>query len=321
MELLTNGLSIHEQFHDVLSFRNGLERLMKMRRTAGRFGLEVSCGRALLTTNPMPGVSMRHAIGLLTVETERRAAMSWLTRSGPFWDDLRRHDAGDWLECGGEIVTDTDVGEAAFRMLHGADCGLVSVTPSDWDYSPVNVAWCRGAEGLDDRSAALQNWRSVGGLEDGLRDWAPPIQSWEDLRRASPSRFESLTYARDCFEPLVGVPFAKGAAERFLVLLGILDRFARSFDANGARTAEGQRIYQDYFTGGDNALFSDSSGDEKRDFREALTFPHPDEPGGSVFCPWHGKVRHMTLRLHFSWPIRVGRPVYVVYAGPKLTKR
>ena len=105
------------------------------------------------------------------------------------------------------------------------------------------------------------------------------------------------------------------------MLLGILDRFARSFDASGARTIEGQRIYQDYFTGGDNALFSDSSDDEKGDFGEALTFPHPDEPGSFLFCTWHGKVRHMTLRLHFSWPIACGKPVYVVYAGPKLTKR
>ena len=70
-------------------------------------------------------------------------------------------------------------------------------------------------------------------------------------------------------------------------------------------------------------MFSDSSDKEtrKRRFREALTFPHPGERGSSLFCPWHGKVRHMTLRLHFSWPVRAGRPVYVVYAGPKLTKR
>ena len=29
----------------------------------------------------------------------------------------------------------------------------------------------------------------------------------------------------------------------------------------------------------------------------------------------------MTLRLHFSWPIRSGKPVYIVYAGPKITRR
>ncbi len=320
MEILVNDLSIHEQFHDMATFRDALARLMAMRPAARRFGREVGCHRALLAASPMPGVSMRQAIGRLPVESERRAAMGWLTRFGPFWDDLRRHGTADWLECRDEIVTDSAVGEAAFRTVHRADCGLVSVTPSDWDYSPVDVTWRREAEDADDRSTALQNWRSVPALEDGLRDMAPPIRSWDDLREASAIRFESLTCAGDCFDPLSGVPFARSVADRFLVLLGILDRIARAFDATGARTIEGQRIYQDYFTG-DNALFSDSSDDEKRRFQEALTFPHPDEPGNSLFCTWHGKVRRLTLRLHFSWPVESGKPVYVVYAGPKLTRR
>ena len=320
METLVNDLSIHEQFHDAGSFRDALGRLMAMRSAARRFGREVHCHRAFLAASPIPGVAMQQAIGQLAVESERRAAMGWLTRFGPFWDDLRRHGAGDWLECGGKIVTDSAVGEAAFRTLHGADCGLISFTPSDWDYSPVEVTWRREDEGANDRSTELQNWRSARTLEDGLRDTAPPLRSWDDLRQAAAIRFESLTCAPDCFDPLSGVPFARSVAERFLALLGILDRMARAFDATGARSAEGQRIYQDYFTG-DDALFSDSSDKEKRRFREALTFPHPGERGSSLFCPWHGKVRHMTLRLHFSWPVRADRPVYVVYAGPKLTKR
>ena len=319
MDLLVNDLSIHEQFRDAGSFRDALARLMAMRSAARRFGRDVHCHRALLTASPIPGVAMQQAIGRLAVESERRAAMGWLTRFGPFWDDLRRHGAGDWLECGNKLVTDSAVGEAAFRTLHGADCGLISFTPSDWDYSPVDVTWRREDEGADDRSTALPNWRSARALEDRLPDMAPPIRSWGDLRQAA-VRFKSLTCAPDCFGPLWGVPFARSAAERFLALLGILDRMARAFDATGARTAEGQRIYQDYFTGGD-AVFSDSSDQEKRRFREALTFPHPGEPGSFLFCPWHGKVRQMTLRLHFSWPIRAGGPVYVVYAGPKLTKR
>ena len=321
MDILVNNMSIHEQFHDAGAFRDALARLMAMRSAARRLGREVHCHRALLTASPIPGVVMQQAIGRLAVESERRAAMGWLTRFGPFWDDLGRHGSGEWLECRGKIVTDSAVGEAAYRTLHGADCGLVSFTPSDWDYSPVDVTWRRDDEGAEDRSTALLNWRSTPALEAGLRDTASPLRSWDDLRQAAAIRFESLTCAEDCFEPLSGVPFAKGAADRLLVLLDILDRFARSFDRSGARTAAGQRIYQDYFTGGGNALFSDSSDDEKRDFREALTFRHPNEPGRSLFCAWHGKVRQMTLRLHFSWPIRAGRPVYVVYAGPKLTKR
>ena len=103
-------------------------------------------------------------------------------------------------------------------------------------------------------------------------------------------------------------------------LLSALDGFASEFDASGLRTPEGRRIYREYFSG-EEAAFSDSSDSEKRRFRARLTFPHPDEPGESMFCTWHGKVSHMTLRLHFSWPVRADEPVYVVYAGPKLTKR
>ena len=319
MEFFANEMSIHRQFHDLPTFHGALERLIGMRGVARRFGRNVYCHRALVHAEPVPGIRMQQAVQRLA-DNERRALMSWLTRRGPFWDDLRRHDGNDWLECRGEIVTDTAVGEAAYRTQRGVACALISATPSDWDFSPVEVIWNREAEGLDDQNAALENWRDVAALEEWLQDAAPPIRSWADLDDFSKIRFRSLMFANRCFEPLAGVPFAKGAAERILVLLTILDRFANAFDACGSRTPEGSRIYRDYFVG-DNSLFSDSSDSEKRSFRTGLTFPHPDKPGESLLCTWHGKERHMTLRLHFSWPVRAGEPVYVVYAGPKLTKR
>ena len=321
MELLANELSIHGQFHDISSFRHAFGRLMAMRNVARRFGRDVQCHRALVAVEVLLGVRMQQALGRLA-ESERRAAMGWLARGGPFWDDVRRHDVDDWLDCQGEIVTDTAVGEAAYRMLHGVECGLISFTPSDWDFSPIEVFWRREAEGFDDRSTSLANWRDAAALEEKLQDTAPPIRSWADLQSFSPIRFNNLTFAGNCFESLAGVPFVKSASERMLVLLDILDRFACAFDTDGERTPEGHRIYRNYFTGvDDNAWFSDSSNTEKRDFRHRLTFPHPDDPEKFLFCTWHGKERHMTLRLHFSWPVHAGEPVYVVYAGPKLTKR
>ena len=60
---------------------------------------------------------------------------------------------------------------------------------------------------------------------------------------------------------------------------------------------------------------------EKRQFQSVLIFAHPDDPGKTLSCTWHGKVSHLTLRLHFSWPVEANKPVYVVYAGSKITKR
>ena len=318
MDLLANELSVHEQFEDLAGFRDALSCLMALRQAAGRFGCEVLCPRTLLTTKPIRGMSMQQAIGNLGARSQRRAVMAWLGKAGPFWDDLRQHGEDDWLEFGGDLVTDTAVGEAAFRTLHGAECGLISFSPSRWERTPVGVTWCR--EAIEDRSAKVANCWNDATLESALRDNAPPLRSWADLRKASTSRFARLRFAEDCFAPLGGVPFARNSAGRLLVLLDILERLSGAFDESGARTEEGHRLYRDHFTG-DRALFSDSSDFEKREFRRELTFAHPEERANSLFCPWHGKVPHQTLRLHFSWPVRAGRPVHVVYAGPKITKR
>ncbi|NKC12031.1 MAG: hypothetical protein GKR94_07460 [Gammaproteobacteria bacterium] len=319
MDLLANDLSVHEQFRDLAGFRDALSQLMALRGTARRFGREIQCHRTILNTRPIAGMSMQQAIGNLGLES-RRAIMTWLTRTGPFWDDVRRHGEDDWLECKGEIVTDTAVGEAAFRILHGVECGLVSLTQSAWCCSPLGVTWVLEAEGIDNRNVDVENWWRAETLEGAMRSRAAPLGSWDELREAAGKRFANLMFADDCFAPLDGIPFAKSAADRFLVLLDVLDRFAGAFGDDGAHDAEGHRIYQDYFTG-ERALFSDSSDSEKRDFRHELTFIHPEDPASSLFCTWHGKISHLTLRLHFSWPVAADRPVYVVYAGPKITKR
>ena len=315
MDILANDLSIHGQFHDVRSFRDAFGRLMKMRGAARRAGHEIHCHRALLAVEVMPGVPLQQALQRLTMN-ECSAAMSWLTKSGPFWDDLRRHDGDDYLECRDEVVTESAVGEAAFRVLHDVECGLASVTPSEWDFSPVEVTWKR-EEGIDDRCVDLMNWRNPATMADEL----PPaaVASWRDLARGAADRFERLTFSDDCFRPLDGIPFVRSSADRVIVLLGALNRLALSYDPDGDRTAEGHRLYQNFFTG-KNALFSDSSDSEKRRFRNELSFPHPDGDD-KIFCPWHGKEYRSILRLHFSWPIRYREPVYVAYLGPKLTKK
>ena len=251
--------------------------------------------------------------------------MSWLTKGGPFWDALRRHSPCDYMECRGEIVTDSAVGEAAFRVLDDTACWLVSITPSNWDFSPVEVVWRREDKGLDDRSATLENWRDANSLENGLRAAQPPFQSWDDLRKTSTGgRFARLIFADDCFEPLSGHrhPFNKSSAERVQSQLWILDQLAGAFDKSGTRTREGHEIHRKHFEG-DRAWFSDSSDKEKSNFAKELTFPHPGRPEETLFCPWHGKVNYtgFPLRLHHSWPVKAGEPVYVVYVGPKITRR
>lgn len=320
MELLANDRSIHGQFPDVKSFLDAFTLLMNMRKVAKRFGREVHCNLEFMNTEPVQGISTQKAFGRFS-DNERRAAMIWLTQAGPFWDEHRLHGASDWLECRGNIITNSAIGEAAYRTLKGIECNLLSLIPSDWDYSPVNVLWRRGeAEGIDDQRVALENWRDSYALKATLIEASPPIESWKGLRNISRERFKSLIFARNCYDHLDGFPFAPSSANRILELLNVLDRLACAFDADGCRTPEGRQIYRDCFTG-ERAWFSDSSASEKRNFRNELTFPHPNDSSKSLFCTWHGKVSHMNLRLHYSWSAKANQPVYVVYIGPKITKQ
>ena len=324
MDLLFNDLSIHEQFHDLDSFHQALERLIKMRAAAKRFDREVYCNSNLVNTNPGRNFSMQQAVNRLQDKNKRRAIMLWLTKSS-FWDapEQRNHSENDLLECVNQdhqVVTDTAVGEAAFRMLDGSTCGIVSIKPSDWEFSPVNVIYRDGSGQSGGQSVDIDNFLDLSTLKSNLQDAEPLIRSWSALKNTALSQFSRLTFAEDCFEPLAKLPFAQSSAKTLVARLDVLSQLADARDKDGVQSIEGQQIYENYFTG-ENALFSDSSDQEKQRFREKLTFPHPERPDHQLFCPYHGKEKHSQLRLHFSWPIQPGQPVYVVYIGPKLTKK
>lgn len=295
---------------------------MTIRRTARRYGRELHC-RGSFSGMPVTsgGMLLKQAVPKAFSKDEQRAVMQWVDRSGPFWDVEREHDENDYFECRGDVVTDTAIGEAAYRSLCGSRCDLVSAIPSDWNCSPIEVVWRRETEGLDDRTARLENWRDTDSLEESLQASAPPLQSWEDLQNASMGRFENLTFGPDCFQSLEGHPFVDSAANRCIELLGILDRFACAFDSTGKRSPEGHDIYQNFFTG-ERGWFSDSTPNEKNDFLAEMTFRHPDNRGEHLFCPWHGKVNypHFPIRIHFSWPVSATEPLYVAYVGPKITR-
>jgi hypothetical protein len=259
---------------------------------------------------------MQQAIRSLT-DNEKRALMQWLTRQGPFWEDARVHGPDDYLECDEAVVTDTAVGEAACCCLDGLERHLVSIAPSNWEFSPVPV--CRIEDSGARRTVEVVNHWDLKAIEDVLQSAPVPLGSWTQLKDVATARLPGLTFSPDAFDSLLGHPFVYGAAQQLLVRLDTLHRFRSCVDEHGQRTTEGQRLYQDHFTG-DKAWFSDSSDTEKREFQNELTFRHPTLPG-DLFCTWHGKVKTPQLRIHFSWPVAADEPLYVVYVGPKITKR
>ena len=283
---------------------------------ARQFGRDLQCHRNVANAHVMPGWPMPRAVQALRKD-EQRVLMQWLARRGPFWDDDREHSADDWLECNGKIVTDTAVGEAAYCLLTGIERGLVSIIPSSWLKSPVAVIWRDNGQR---RHVDVCNYWDAAALKAALAAAPVPIKSWDDLATEARMRCPDLTFADSSFNPLEGVPFGKGAADRLLQRLAVLQNLKRCFNERGERTPEGHQLYEMHFTGR-KSWFSDSSDAEKTYFESKLTFPHPETSSESLFCSWHGKVKTPQLRIHYFWTMRVSDPAYVVYVGPKITKR
>lgn len=317
MDFLVNDLSVSGQFHDLPNFREAVVRLMAIRNAIERHGFSLYCHRNLAFAQVTPEAVMQQAIQAMT-QSERRALMVWLTRHGPFWEDLREHSADDWFEVDGGIVTDTGVAEAAMCRVRGLDRDLVSVTPSTWEFTPVNVRWVKDEDTHE--NVSVPNFWQLQAVEAHLAESLPPINSWSGLDARARALFPLLTFADDAFAPLENRPFSRSACERILVLLNILNQLRGCFDDDGVRTADGHSLYATFFSG-DNSWFSDSSDTEKREFRAEMTFRNPDSPGETLSCTWHGKVRTQQIRLHFSWPVAANSPLYLVYVGPKITKR
>lgn len=315
MELFFNDLSIHGQFHDLKTFCSAIESIMNIRKAIKRFDRELYCHRNVADMHVTRDKKMQQAVQFLRKD-QQRAWMQWITQHGPFWEDDRRHDGVDFLECNGKLVTDNAIGEAAYCLFDGLECGLVSMNPSDWCYSPLLVVWHDNAH---ERSVDLTNYWDAETLTKVLETSNKPLQSWEELEKTAKDRCPDLVFSPESFEPLRGHPFVKGAACQLLIRLDVLQKFKNCFDENGKRTTQGHEIYQKYFTG-DNAWFSDSSDTEKTKFKEKLTFLYLLNVA-DPFCPWHGKVKTSQLRIHFSWPIQARKPLYIAYVGPKITKR
>lgn len=315
MDLLFNDLSIHGQFPDAAAFEVAISRVMAIRDEVRRQGWDLQCHRNVANARVTRDSHMRQAVQRLS-HAQCRALMQWLDRRGPFWEDYRQHDSDDYLECQGEVVTDTAAGEAAIRLDHGSECCLVSMDPSSWCFTPLVVEWRtrKLAKTID-----VPNYWDVRPLRTAL-EAAPSLASWRDLETTARRRCADLTFSSDCFDPLEAYPFGVGAAHAILARLSILQDLKNSYDAHGQRTAAGEDILRKHFAG-TKAWFSDSSATEKARFGPRLTFPHPTVAGKTLSCPWHAKVKTPQLRIHFSWPVHVSKPLYVVYIGSKIIRR
>lgn len=313
-----NELSIHGQF-EKHQFLGVVDTLLRCRELLRGFGSALRCRRELLERPVVGTTPFRELVQQMPQQDARkRLLLSWLSSEGPFVDDDRLHSPDVFFECLNDIVTDSTIAELAHRQLHFPDAAAaaISARPSHMAVDPLTI------DVRDDNGnatpIALRNHTDTTTLEAWLRLQERPMQRWDDLQVRAKRECPGLFFAETAFSPLASQPFVPNAANAFLDLLRVLHRLKRCSFPDG-RNAEGHDLYKQFFAK-KNAWFTDSSDQEKVDFREELTFEHPEKDGERLFCPWHGKVQTPQMRIHYTHEISSEKPLYIVYVGPKLTK-
>ena len=98
MDYLMNDLSLAGQFPDLHSFHEAVDRIMLIRQEIQRGGASFWCHRSLVYAQVTATSGMQQAVQTMP-PSKRSAWMQWITRLGPYWEDVRRHQSADWLEA------------------------------------------------------------------------------------------------------------------------------------------------------------------------------------------------------------------------------
>lgn len=143
-------------------------------------------------------------------------------------------------------MTDTAVGEAGWCCLSGIERVLVSLTPSDWEFSSVSIDWILGSGAK--KTVAVENHWTSESVKALLQAAQAPLDSWRQLEAQARTRCTELTFDANAFSPWKAIPSFQ-APPTDCTLFSIRYRFKSCFAADGRRTAEGHELYRKFFTG------------------------------------------------------------------------
>ncbi|OQW93112.1 MAG: hypothetical protein BWK79_12905 [Beggiatoa sp. IS2] len=320
MDFLVNELSLHGQYTNERDFKQSFDLLLSCGQQIENQGHSCYYSRELITRKVMLELDLRQVVKNTGDLNFIRQITNLVSKRGPFWSENRQHSEDDYFEYQREIVTDTAIAEVAWRIANQQNCHAVSFKPSRFNCSPLAVEWHQSADVLP---IDVQNFWDVATLTTFLKNSLKPPISWEELIQQCIKSYPHLTFANNLLDVLNSEPFSESIAERVKELLSILDELNTCFGKDGKFSSRGQEIKKNSFEK-KKAIFTDSSDSEKHDFRDAMIFKKPDSPTGeTIFCPFHGKIKMgREYRIHFNWPKeKPTDPLYIVYIGPKITKR
>ncbi|MBF0553839.1 MAG: hypothetical protein HQK96_04695 [Nitrospirae bacterium] len=324
MEFFLNELSLECQFNNVSEFYAATNEVFKCRSLINRFGYMLYYKGNLSDKLVCHDTTFRGAIQAHPDRNKKSSILSWITKEGPFWemepvqtdyDTFKLHNID-------ADMMDSSLVEAAKRKYNQIDCNTVSYSPSSYNSTPIEILMEKLSNGLKEQIEVENFWKFTV-LSDFLnKKDTDRVQTWDGLIQWAKRNCTHLFFADYILEKLNPCPYSQGIASRVQVLLKILDELNMCMsDKTGNSKKRIDEIFKQFFTGGDEATFTPESFSNKEKHKQKLTFKHP-EGGTDLFCHYHGKIKERQFRIHFNWPKQTSdEKLYIVYIGPKITKK
>lgn len=320
MEWHINELSLDGQFLDPGAFKSVLEPLLRLRHRDPFLQDLMFCSPLLHERKVTAIYDLKAAVRATGDKNFIRLALGW-TQTGPFWYDDRQFNENDYFEYEGIDVTNQGLGEAARRRIVGRVANTFSFPLLAFEKSPLSVQ-----HGLSEEPYGVINVDNHWQIEQltVALEACRVLNNWNDVQEEINRRFDQLIFSTDVMDKLLPMPFSKSVTERIFQLLRILNQVVLSRDDGGKLSDEGEEILRNHFAGagaGNTPLFKPESADNRRNFKNELTFQDPSDNSKYLDCHWHGKIQTPQIRIHFEWPTPRGqREIKIVYIGPKITK-
>jgi len=192
---LLNELSIHNQYQSEADFESSLNIVLACRDLLRKYKRTLHCGQGTLGNRPViRSMSFRQVVGNIPNKNVQRLVMLWVDRDGPFWDENKFHDPEEiFSDNNDEIISNSELAEAAYRLYQKMDSSVVSFSPSDYLHSPIVVKWHRDSDSI--LEILVANYSEILLLSDLLSALQPPIQSWGQLIEYANIHYKNSTFA------------------------------------------------------------------------------------------------------------------------------
>jgi hypothetical protein len=312
-----NELSLHKQFSSPYQFVEALRALLKARNSNDILRASLRITPEIAQRHVCQDHTFRQAVECAASPFERQQVIAWIANHGPFWTADRPEIENDLFYFGGDDVTDTGLGEAARRRLILEDTEVMSFLGANAAFDAGSIALTHGLLEEPIGQIEVPNVVKLSELEAACIAKPNVPNNWTASLAALQQQFQDVWFSPNLADFLDGQPFVPYVHDRAVELIGVLSKIAASRDELGAWNDAGKHLYATHFVG-EKAWFTDESHNNKIDFREEMSFIR--QCGTKEMCPFHGKIKTPQYRIHFPWPLAVGKPIEIVYFGPKITK-